>query len=174
VIEALSLQNASSRLGDRVASSGLSLGAVERPGPSAGAPVPATSPASQSNPFDRRDIFEIRGNVRPLAAEASVALGASDEEGGGAPESGGESSGRSARAPRTEAGGASALLRQALVAYGQAPLASVLTASPSAGSAPERSQGEGPAVARRGRQLREAFREREPEDHLGRLFDVAA
>lgn len=176
MIEALSLQNPSSRISDRVASAGLSLGAVERPNPSAGAPVqaPATSPASQSNPFDRRDFIEIRGNVRPLAAEASVALGASDEEGGGAPESGGESSGRSARAPRTEAGGAAALLRQALAAYGQAPLASALTAPPAAGGAPERSREEVPVVERRGRQLREAFREREPEDHLGRLFDVAA
>ena len=176
MIEAPSLQNASSRLGDRVASAGLSLGAVERPNPIAGAPVqgPATSPASQSNPFDRRDFVEIRGNVRPLAEEASVALGASDEEGGGAPESGGEPPGRPARAPRAEAGASSALFRQVLAAYGQAPLAPVLTAAPAAGIAPARSPQEEPVAERRERALREAFREREPEDNLGRLFDVAA
>ncbi len=174
MIEAPSLQAASSRIGDRVASAGLSLGAVERPNPSAGAPAqaPAVSPSSQSNPFDRRDFAEIRGNARPLAEEASVALGASDEEGGGAPESGGEAPGRPARAPRAEAGGASALLRQALAAYGQASLASPLAASPAAEGGPER--GQAPVAARRDRELREAFRAREPEDHLGRQFDVAA
>ncbi len=105
MIEALSLQSVSSRIGDRVASAGMSLGVVERPNPSAGAPAqaPGVAPASQSNPFDRRDFVEIRGNARPLAEDASVALGASDEEGGGAQEPGGEPT---SRAPRAEAGGA--------------------------------------------------------------------
>lgn len=145
---------------DRVTGSGLGLAVAERLGASA-SPVearPLSPAAAQASPFDRKDLVEIRGNVRPLSEDARVGLGASDEEGGGAPEGGAE-----------ERPGV--LQRRALAAYdpfarAQAPAAPLVQA--------QAAVREAPIPDRRARQLAEAFKAREPEAALGRILDLAA
>lgn len=154
-----------------LASSGLGLAASVQTPPAvqagvAAAPQPVAAPASHASPFDRQDLVEIRGNVRPLAAEASVQLGASDEEGGGSPPQDDPRAGRAAEA-----------LRQKLeAAYarpeGRVPTAEGFLAAATAEARADR--GAARVEGQRARQLREAFARREPERELGRAVDLAA
>ncbi len=165
MIESLVLRDPAARVPDRIGGSGLGLAVAERSGAGSGAaqaPPPASLPSQPSSPFDRRDFVEIRGNVRPLAPEASVALGASDEEGGG-------SSGAEQKAGQNPQ---ATLFRQALAVYGAAPPA--LPAPAPAVAAFPALPATAPEGERRARRLSEAFAPREPESFLGRLLDLAA
>ena len=166
MIEALQLKDPSARLGDRLAGSGFSLASAERVAGASeaaqGAPRPVTPPSAQANPFDRQDLVEIRGNVRPLAADAQVALGAADEEGGGAPEGGQGDGGKPPAVPR-----------RILEAYG-ASVPSAPALESIATQAPEVRPADPDALERRARQTAEAFSARTPGSGLGRLLDLAA
>ncbi len=148
------------RVADRLAGSGLNLGAIQRPGPSAGTPAVAPAPPTSlpQSPFDSRDLVDIRGNLRPMAAEASVALGATDEEGGGAQ-----------NAPSWGGKRNTPVFRPLLEAYGALPPSRGL---PPSFPPPAPLPAEGPE--RRSRRLSEAFRTPRPEEALGRRVDLAA
>ena len=173
MIEALALRDLPAARPDRVAASGLALAAAERSGSGAAAVEarPLAPGVAQASPFDRQDHVEIRGNVRPLAADARIGLGAADEEGGGAAEGGLD---EGAAKPR------SALQRKVLAAYdpvGQSLAASVPGVLPrqvQAVSGREAAPPPPPSAGRKARQVADAFSAREPEHALGRLLDLAA
>ena len=166
MIEAAALRDPGIRVADRLAGAGLSLGALDRPLPPGGgvAAAPQGPPTSlPQSPFDRRDIVDIRGNLRPLAAESRVSLGAADEEGGGSDSPAAEGGKRKA-ATRPEA-----VSRPLLAAYGiLAPSRGLAALSQAASPLPAGDPG------RRSRRLSEAFRTPKPEESLGKLVDLAA
>ena len=166
MIQPVSLRDLPAARPDRVAGSGLGLAVAEGQGPAHGVPEarPAAPAASQSSHFDRKDIVEIRGNVRPLAADARVESGPVDEEGGGSPE-GGTDQGESRP---------SALQRRAIAAYDPSR-ASLAAASIPEAPAPGSPRPPTPAPAdRKARQLADLFAARQPESALGRILDLAA
>ena len=168
MIASAALRDPGIRVADRLAGSGLSLGAMDRPVPPGGGAVAPQSPPTSplQSPFDRRDIVDIRGNLRPLAAESSVSLGAADEEGGGN-ESSAPEGGRKKSSLRPEA--ASPLSRPLLAAYGILAPSRGFTAIPQF-AAPLPAE----APERRSRRLSEAFRTPQPEEALGKRVDLAA
>ncbi|GEM_PF-5938823 len=166
MIEASMLRDTGIRAADRLGSVGLGLGALERPAPPGGGVLPPPSPPTSlpQSPFDRRDLVDIRGNLRPLAADSNVALGASDEEGGGAESSTGSGKRRKTAQPPQ------ATFRPLLAAYGILTPALPLPVSSLQPAVPFPA-GEG---SQRARRLAEAFRTPEPEEDLGRFLDLAA
>lgn len=163
MIQGVSLRDLPAVRPDRVAGSGFSLAAAEAKAPVAGEARPLAPAVSQSSPFDRKDIVEIRGNVRPLAADARVAAGAADEEGGGSP-GGGAEQGESRP---------TVLQRRALSAYDPSRL-SVAFASIPKPPVIQAPPAPAPLQDRKARQLADLFAARQPESALGRILDLAA
>ena len=165
MIEPIALRDLPAARPDRVAGSGLGLAVAERQGAAAspGEARPLSPAVSQASPFDRQDLVEIRGNVRPLAADARLAAGPADEEGGGSPEGG----------AREEGERAGSLQRRVLAAYSLPGILpqQVLQAAPGGRASPPPPA---PSADRKSRQMAEAFSAREPEAALGRLLDLAA